>query len=164
MRLFSLFCILILNENMAWTRYSPDWKSLDTRPLPIWYDEAKVGIFIHWGVFSVPSYQSEWFWWDWQGTQPVQNVVDFMNKNYPPDFTYADFGKELTAEFFDPYEWADIFNASGAKYVVLTSKHHEGYCLWPSANSWNWNSKDLGPHRDLVGKLKDNKLNEFTFF
>ena len=149
---------------MAWTRYSPDWKSLDTRPLPIWYDEAKVGIFIHWGVFSVPSYQSEWFWWDWQGTQPVQNVVDFMNKNYPPDFTYADFGKELTAEFFDPYEWADIFNASGAKYVVLTSKHHEGYCLWPSANSWNWNSQDLGPHRDLVGKLKDNKLNEFTFF
>lgn len=48
-------------------RYLPDWGSLDTRPTPTWYDQAKIGIFVHWGVFSVPSYVSEWFWWDWQG-------------------------------------------------------------------------------------------------
>lgn len=76
-----------------------------------------------------------------------------MNKNYPPGFTYADFGNQFQAEFFNPDDWADLFNASGAKYVVLTSKHHEGYCLWPSKNSWNWNSKDLGPKRDLVDDL-----------
>ena len=75
-----------------------------------------------------------------------------MKKNYPPGFTYADFAKSFTVEFFNPYQWADIFSTSGAKYVILTSKHHEGYCLWPSENSWNWNAKDVGPHRDLVGK------------
>ena len=53
-----------LNKNL---RYTPDWDSLDTRPLPAWYDEAKFGIFIHWGVFSVPSFGSEWFWLNWQG-------------------------------------------------------------------------------------------------
>ena len=46
--------------------YQPTWDSLDKRPLPSWYDEAKFGIFIHWGVFSVPSFVSEWFWWYWQ--------------------------------------------------------------------------------------------------
>lgn len=76
-----------------------------------------------------------------------------MNKNYPPGFTYADFGNQFQAEFFEPNDWADLFNASGAKYVVLTSKHHEGFCLWPSKNSWNWNSVDVGPKRDLVADL-----------
>lgn len=80
-----------------------------------------------------------------------ENVVDFMKKNYPPGFTYQDFGPSFTAEFFNPYEWAEIFNASGARYIVLTSKHHEGYTLWPSKYSWNWNSMDVGPGRDLVG-------------
>lgn len=46
-------------------KYVPTWESLDARPLPAWYDEAKVGIFIHWGVFSVPSFRSEWFWKNW---------------------------------------------------------------------------------------------------
>lgn len=133
-------------------QYEPNWASLDTRPLPQWYDEAKFGIFIHWGVFSVPSYQSEWFWWDWQG-DPQPNVVDFMAKNYPPDFTYVDFAPEFQIEFFDPNQWAEVFQASGAKYVVLTSKHHEGFTMWPSSVSWNWNAKDVGPNRDLVGDL-----------
>jgi len=57
------------------------------------------------------------------------------------------------AELFRPDEWADLFRKSGAKYIVLTSKHHEGFTLWPSAHSWNWNSVDIGPHRDLCGDL-----------
>ena len=48
------------------TKYFPNWKSIDSRPLPKWYDEAKFGIFIHWGVFSVPSFKSEWFWNQWK--------------------------------------------------------------------------------------------------
>jgi len=134
--------------------YQPTWESLDKRPLPSWYDEAKFGIFIHWGVFSVPSYVSEWFWWYWKGIKRP-DVVDFMNKNYPPQFTYADFAKEFTAEFFDADQWADLFKDSGAQYIVLTSKHHEGFTNWPSEVSWNWNSMDVGPHRDLVGELAD---------
>ncbi|CAF0754252.1 unnamed protein product [Didymodactylos carnosus] len=133
-------------------QYSPNWDSLDTRPLPQWYDEAKIGIFIHWGVFSVQSYK-EWFWYAWKKDNPDPDVVEFMRKNYPPDFTYADFAKEFHAELYDPNEWADIFQASGAKYIVLTSKHHEGYTMWPSKYSWNWNAMDVGPHRDLLGDL-----------
>ena len=95
-------------------RYEPNWASLDARPLPNWYDDVKLGIFIHWGVFSVPSFGSEWFWYRWQG-KPVQEFVDFMKKNYRPGFTYADFAPQYRAEFFDPDVWADIFEASGAK-------------------------------------------------
>jgi len=95
------------------TRYEPTWESLDSRPLPSWYDDAKFGIFIHWGVFSVPSFGSEWFWHSWK--TGVKSVVDFMKSNYPPDFTYADFAREFTAELYNPDHWADVFKASGAK-------------------------------------------------
>ncbi|MCL4141786.1 UNVERIFIED_CONTAM: hypothetical protein GTU68_041746 [Idotea baltica] len=151
-----LFCALFA---FAWThlskpvsRYEPNWKSLDKRPLPKWYDDAKVGIFLHWGVFSVPGFVSAWFWYYWKG-QKNPEVVKFMQKNYRPDFTYADFAPMFHAEFFNPDNWADIFEASGAKYVVLTAKHHEGFCNWDTAHSWNWNSMDVGPKRDLVGDL-----------
>ena len=94
-------------------QYKPNWESLDSRPLPSWYDEAKIGIFIHWGVFSVPSFGSEWFWTNWHSGQA--DYVNFMKKNYPPNFTYADFAPKFTTEFFNPNQWADIFKASGAK-------------------------------------------------
>jgi len=136
------------------TRYEPTWESIDSRPLPGWYDEAKLGIFIHWGVFSVPSFGSEWFWYFWQGKK-WHPYTDFMKKNYPPGFTYPDFAPQFTAEFYDPKQWAELFAASGAKYIVLTTKHHEGFTLWGSKNSFNWNAVDVGPHRDLVGDLAD---------
>ena len=107
---------------------------------------------MHWGVFSVPSYQSEWFWWDWQGAKDPA-VIEFMQANYRPDFTYPDFAKHFTNEFFDPFEWADVLADSGAKYVVLTSKHHEGFCNWNTATSQGWNSVDVNPFQDLVGEL-----------
>ncbi|XP_005097744.3 alpha-L-fucosidase [Aplysia californica] len=135
-------------------KYLPTWESLDSRPLPDWYDEAKLGIFIHWGVFSVPSFRSEWFWWDWQGVK-TNDTVEFMKKNYKPDFTYGDFAKQFTAEFFEASEWARIFQDSGAKFIVFVSKHHEGYTNWPSKYSFNWNSKAVGPNRDIVGELAE---------
>ncbi|KAK3917900.1 Alpha-L-fucosidase [Frankliniella fusca] len=134
------------------TRYQPTWESLDTRPLPQWYDDAKVGVFIHWGVYSVPSFGSEWFWYDWIA-EKKEKYTNFMKRNYPPNFSYQDFAKEFTAELFDAKQWAKILKKSGAKYVVLTSKHHEGFTLWPSKYSYSWNAKDIGAHRDLVGEL-----------
>jgi len=94
-------------------QYLPNWESIDSRPLPSWFDEAKIGIFIHWGVFSVPGFLNEWFWWDWINGD--QRVVNFMKENYPPHFAYADFAPMFKAEFYNPDQWTDILAASGAK-------------------------------------------------
>ncbi|GAA6231856.1 tissue alpha-L-fucosidase-like [Lates japonicus] len=151
--LLSVIPLLMIGPGCT-ARYAPNWTSLDARPLPQWFDEAKVGIFVHWGVFSVPGFGkfSEWFWYWWQSEKRA-DVFEFMQRNYPKYFKYTDFAPEFRAEFFDPDAWAEIFKASGARYVVFTSKHHEGFTNWPSAVSWNWNSVDVGPHRDLVGEL-----------
>jgi len=139
-------------------QYQPTWESLDSRPLPPWYDDAKFGIFIHWGVFSVPSYTcgdvaAEWYWNGLVEGSSNRCIQEFHNKTYGPSFKYADFAKSFHATFFDPDKWASLFKKSGAKYVVLTSKHHEGFTNWPSAQSWNWNSVDVGPGRDTVDLL-----------
>lgn len=112
-----LVCISQLTEISA-TRYDPTWESLDSRPIPSWYDEAKFGIFMHWGVYSVPSFYSEWFWWCWKGAH-TQECVDFIKKNYRPGFSYADFGPMFKAEFFNPDQWADLLARSGARYSFL---------------------------------------------
>ncbi|XP_054156458.1 alpha-L-fucosidase-like [Oppia nitens] len=150
--LFNLVNVLFISNTLSVTKYEPNWTSLDSRPLPDWFDDQKIGIFLHWGVFSVPSHINAWFWYSWKHDKS-QAFIDFMTKNYRPDFTYADFAHQFSAEFYDPSRWAQIFKASGAKYVVLTSKHHEGYTLWPSKVSFNWNAKDVGPNRDLLGDL-----------
>jgi len=158
-------------------RYQPDWASLDQRPTPGWYTNAKFGIFIHWGVYSVPAFAApnvkdenpyaEWYWnsltsgMDAKG--PTGNGAltwEFHKRVYGPDFPYFDFAPMFRAEFFDADAWADLFVRSGAKYVALTSKHHEGFTLWRSAEanrSWGraWNSVDIGPKRDLVRELTD---------
>ncbi len=100
--------------SMTTNQYQPTWPSLDQRPIPAWYDEAKFGIFLHWGVFSVPAFGSAWFWERWQVRKDPSFVL-FMEKNYRPGFTYADFAPQFTAEFYDPARWADIFEAAGAK-------------------------------------------------
>lgn len=148
-------------------KYAPEWQSLNGRPVPQWFTDAKFGIFIHWGVYAVPSWApvgkqwgtyakySEWYWHRFvKDTSAVGRAFrDFHFKTYGPNFRYPDFAPQFRAELFQPDEWASLFRASGAKYVVLTSKHHDGYTLWPSAQSWNWNSMDIGPHRDLAGEL-----------
>ena len=142
----------------AETKYEPTWTSLDQRPIPAWFDEAKFGIFIHWGVYSVPAWgekgkYAEWYWDSLM--KPDSPTQKFHNATYGEKFKYADFAPMFKAEMFDPALWADLFVRSGAKYVVLTSKHHEGFALWPSAQSWNWNAMDIGPHRDLAGDLSE---------
>ena len=135
--------------------YEATWESLDSRPLPQWYDDAKIGIFIHWGVFSVPSFHGEWFWWNWQKRKHPE-LVDFVNRTEKPGFAYADYAHRFDADLYNPDDWAQAFAQSGAQYVVLVSKHHEGFCNWDSRNvgtTWNWNSMDVGPRRDLVGDL-----------
>ncbi len=145
-------------------KYTANWESLDSRPMPEWFSDAKFGIFIHWGVYSVPAWRklepgryasyAEWYY-----ARVMDNKknggYEFHRKNYGEDFEYRDFAPMFKSELFDANIWADIFKKSGARYVVLTSKHHDGYCLWPTKNQHkkDWNSGDIGPERDLLGEL-----------
>ena len=136
--------LLLLFSSLASAQYKPDWDSLDARPLPAWYDQSKFGIFIHWGVFSVPSYgggetgkgASEWFWWDWQGAKAPW-AVDFMERNYLDTFTYPDFAPQFKAELFSPNDWADLFFNSGAKYVAVCGECSAS-CVCVSVCSGTW--------------------------
>jgi alpha-L-fucosidase len=158
-------------------KYQPNWASIDSRPTPPWYTDAKFGIFIHWGVYSVPAFAAvnvkdenpyaEWYWNSLtegrkrgSATGHGAATVAFHNRVYGAAFPYQNFAPMFRAELFDPDQWADVFARSGARYVALTSKHHEGFTLWKSAEanrSWGrpWNSVDIGPKRDLLADLSD---------
>ena len=153
------------------------WESLDRRPMPAWYNDAKFGIFIHWGVYSVPSFApvkakgqnpyAEWYWNSLtegkkasQPTDPGALTWQFHQRVYGADFPYFDFAPMFRAELYDPDRWADVFVRSGARYVALTSKHHEGFALWRSEEAnraWGrpWNAVDTGPRRDVLLDLME---------
>jgi alpha-L-fucosidase len=138
------------------------WDKLDARPTPAWFLDARFGIFIHWGVYSVPSWSvpgqyAEWYWYNILEDKPDNPWAAFHQKTYGR-FDYKDFAPRFRAELFNADAWAELFAASGAGYVVLTAKHHEGFALWPSVEAnrnWGraWNANDVGPHRDLVGEV-----------
>jgi alpha-L-fucosidase len=134
--------------------------------MPEWYLDAKFGVFIHWGVYSVPAWgkvgeYAEWYWSHVASDKPEDAVWrEFHAKNYGANFNYQDFAPRFTAELFDAKQWADLFARAGIKYVVPTSKHHEGFALWPSAEAsrtWGrpWNAVEIGPKRDLLGELAE---------
>ncbi|MEO6002601.1 MAG: alpha-L-fucosidase [Opitutus sp.] len=146
--------------------YEPNWASLDKRPTPTWFLDAKFGVFIHWGVYSVPAWgkhgeYAEWYWNHIKSEKPEDAVWrEFHQKTYGADFNYQDFAPRFTAELFDANQWASLFARAGIKYVVPTSKHHEGFALWPSAEAsrtWGrpWNAAEIGPKRDLLGELAE---------
>ncbi len=160
--ILAFFCFFITSAQ----QFEPNWESLNKRKMPEWFQQDKFGIFIHWGVYSVPSYApvipnsgysyAEWYWYRLNEKQ--KDFVAFHDKNYGADFLYPQFEPMFKAEMFQPEQWAEVFKNSGAKYVVLTSKHHEGYCLWNSAEAdrdWGhaWNAVTGTPKRDLLGDL-----------
>lgn len=140
--------------------YQPTWSSLDSRPVPQWYKDAKFGIFIHWGVYAVPGYTvkgnyAEWYQYRMQSGDSV--LATYHKKRFGTK-TYYQLADEFKAALYNPDEWAHVIEKSGAKYVVLTSKHHDGFALWPSKEAsvnWGipWNAVETGPHRDLLGEL-----------
>ncbi|NOZ14210.1 MAG: alpha-L-fucosidase [Acidobacteria bacterium] len=159
-----ILLILTLFTSASAKQYRDTWKSLDTRPIPKWFENAKFGIFVHWGVYSVPAWRklepgryasyAEWYY-----ARVMYNKKNggrqFHVKNYGANFEYRDFAPMFRAELFNPEFFAKLFKQSGAKYVVLTAKHHDGFCLWPTKCRYkkNWNAMDTGPKQDLVGEL-----------
>ena len=138
--------------------YENNWESLNSRPVPEWFADAKFGIFIHWGVYSVPAFTKKGDYAEWYMRQienPDSEARKFHDRVYGKDFHYEDFAGMFKAELFDAAQWADVIKRSGAKYMNLVSKHHDGFCMYKSDYAWNWNSVDIGPHRDFCMELKN---------
>ena len=134
--------------------YTDTWESLSNWQPPEWYRNAKFGIFIDWGVYSVPAFENEWYPRNMyiEGSK----VFEHHAKTYGAhkDFGYKDFIPLFKAEKFDPAAWAALFKRAGARYVVPVAEHHDGFQMYKSALS-HWNAAEMGPQRDVVGALKD---------
>ena len=160
MKNLTAICLLCLALHAQSQNYQPNWESLDKRPTPQWFKDSKFGIFIHWGVYAVPGWSTKGSYAEWyqQGLQTTDTTRQKFHKAKFGNRTYYDLANDFKAELFNPDEWAKLFEASGAKYIVLTSKHHDGFTLWPNQNAnkiWGfpWNAKEVGPKRDLIGDL-----------
>lgn len=136
--------------------YTASNSSLEQHQAPDWFDNAKFGIFIHWGVYSVPAWgpvgkeYAEWYW-DHMN-DPNDPTYQYHLQHYGANFNYDDFIPQFTAAKFDPKAWVQLFQDAGAKYFVLTSKHHEGFSLFKTAVTHR-DAVDMGPHQDLVDEL-----------
>ncbi|KAJ7214997.1 alpha-L-fucosidase-domain-containing protein [Mycena pura] len=140
-------------------RWTPDVEALATHETPSWWNGAKFGIFIHWGVYSVPAWAppSEYAeWYDYyMRTPPNASSPTWVHHlaTYGPTVDYEDFIGNFTASKWDPAAWVDLFAAAGARYFVLVTKHHDGFALFDTGNTTHRSSVHFGPKRDLVGEL-----------
>ncbi|MCL5283684.1 MAG: alpha-L-fucosidase [Armatimonadetes bacterium] len=132
--------------------FDPTWDSLERYQVPEWYLDAKFGIFIHWGVYSVPAYGNEWYPRNMyrQGSDEFNHHI----AKYGPQskFGYKDFIPLFKAEHFNPADWTDLFYQAGARFVVPVAEHHDGFAMYDCDLS-DWTSVKMGPERDIVGEL-----------
>ena len=129
-----------------------DWDSLSRFQVPAWYRDGKFGIFIHWGVYSVPAFSNEWYSRNMyqQGTPEFNHhIATFGSQS---EFGYKDFIPLFRGEKFDPHLWADLFQKAGARFIVPVAEHHDGFQMYDSALS-PWNAIQMGPKRDVIGEL-----------
>lgn len=142
-----------IEEVIAQGPFDATWDSLSKYRVPEWYKNAKFGIFIHWGIFSVPAFSNEWY----SRNMYIVGSPEYKHHRnvYGPqnEFGYKDFIPMFQAEKFDAKEWAAIFEQAGAKYVVPVAEHHDGFQMYRSEIS-HWNAYEMGPKRDVLGELK----------
>lgn len=136
--------------------YEPTWASLDSHPLPAWYDDAKFGISFHWGIYSVPAWApvgqyAEWYpYYMYQAGSPT---YEYHRRVYGANFDYRDFIPMWKAEKWDPERWADLFHRAGARYIMPVGEHHDGFPLW-NASTTTWNATTMGPKRPILKELE----------
>ena len=138
------------NEN---GRYKADWSSLAHHKTPEWYMRDKLGVFIHWGIYSVPAFGNEWY----SRSMYDKNCREFEHHRKTfgeqKDFGYKDFIPMFNAERFDAEKWVSLFKNAGIKYVVPVAEHHDGFAMYKTVFN-RWNAAEMGPCRDVVGELK----------
>lgn len=132
--------------------YQATWQSLEGFTVPEWFRDAKFGIFIHWGVYSVPAFNSEWYPRNMyqKGSPEYQHQI----ATHGPEtaFGYKDYIPMFRGQNFDAKTWAQLFRAAGARYVVPVAEHHDGFAMYNSGLS-EWTAVKMGPHRDVIGEL-----------
>ncbi|OTA82160.1 glycoside hydrolase family 29 protein [Hypoxylon sp. CO27-5] len=146
------------------TEWTTDLDNLARHESPDWFNDAKYGIFIHWGVYAVTGWgnstpyerYAEWFWW--YSTHPQADPGDFYDyrlRTYGKEWAYDDTFPDFTASVFDPKSWVDLIADAGAKYFVITSKHHDGFAIFDTGATSSRSALHYGPQRDLLGELFD---------
>lgn len=135
-------------------KYKDTWESLSQYRVPDWYKDSKFGIFIHWGLYSVPAYGSEWYSRNMYIKDSWEYKHHIETYGAHKDFGYKDFIPMFKAEKFSADEWCDLFKQAGAQYIVPVAEHHDGFQMYKSEVS-KWNAYDMGPHKDIVGELSE---------
>ncbi len=139
--------------------YKDNWQSLAHHRTPKWFTDRKFGIFIHYGIYSVPAFGSEWYsrgMYDENCREYQYHIDTYGNQK---DFGYKDFIPMFTAEKFDAKEWASLFRQAGAGYVMPVAEHHDGFAMY-STEFNRWNAAEMGPKKDIVGELERACLEE----
>lgn len=135
--------------------YKPFWNSLKTHVTPKWFQDAKFGIYTHWGIYSVPACGPNGSWYPYnmyrEGTPQYEHHLKIYG--HPSKFGYKDFIPMFKAEKFDPDEWAELFKKAGAQFAGPVGEHHDGFSMWDSQVN-EWNAVKMGPKRDVVGELE----------
>jgi alpha-L-fucosidase len=145
--------------------FQPDWKSLENYKIPAWYQDAKFGIFIHWGVYSVPGFGNEWYPRRMYDANDRAKIQERHVATFGPltTFGYKDFIPQFKAEKFSAEAWARLFKKAGAKYVIPVAEHHDGFPMYDSAYT-PWSAAKMGPKRDVIGELAKAVRNEGMVF
>jgi alpha-L-fucosidase len=140
--------------NQPATKFEPTWDSLKQYETPKWNMDDKFGIFIHWGVYAVPAAGSEWYPRNMYNTKSP--LFKYHKKTWgdQSEFGYKDFVPKFRAENWNPEAWAELFEQSGARYVVPVAEHHDGFAMYESSHT-RWNSAEMGPKRDICGELAE---------
>ena len=135
-------------------RYTPDYASLSKHnQQPDWFQDAKLGIYFHWGVYSVPAFGNEWYPRRMHFEDDITYKHHIETYGHPSEFGYHDFVPMFKAENFDAEEWAELFKKTGARFAGLVAEHHDGYSMWASKIT-PWNTLETGPMRDITGELE----------
>ena len=140
-------------DKLIVTGYEPAWESLEGYSVPEWYKDAKFGIFIHWGVYSVPAFGNEWYPRNMYVKDSPESKYHQRTWGHQSDFGYKDFIPMFKGEKWDPDAWVALFKQAGAKYVVPVAEHHDGFAMYNSDYT-KWNSANMGPCRDVIADLE----------
>jgi len=147
------------SQSMEKVPFEATWESLQNYECPEWFKDAKFGIYTHWGAYSVPAWENEWYprlMYSPEDKGRGSKFYDYHKETWGDvsEFGYKNFIPLFTAEKFNADEWADLFKKAGAQFAGPVAQHHDGFAMWDS-DLTEWDASDMGPRRDILGELAE---------